>query len=142
LVVKEAGRKECGPKEAGRKKVALLLGAAAVLMAVAHPLGARLAAATHLIVLRRVFGFPLVFVGLVAALAAEAVWRGSRREWLRVTVAAGASFVLLGCLLFGLIAGAGWDGPHRLRMTTASGEDFLVDLDPATAEPRAPVSVG
>ncbi|MET7714418.1 hypothetical protein [Streptomyces sp. NPDC005407] len=34
------------------------------------------------------------------------------------------------------------DGPYRLRMTTASGEDFLVDLDLDTAEPRAPVSVG
>jgi hypothetical protein len=40
------------------------------------------------------------------------------------------------------LASVAWDGPHRLRMTTASGEDLLVDLDPDTAEPRAPVSVG
>jgi hypothetical protein len=51
-------------------------------------------------------------VGLVAALAA--VWTGSRREWLRVTFAAGACFVLLGCLLFGRIAGAGWDVTQTL----------------------------
>jgi hypothetical protein len=52
----------------------------------------------------------LVVVGLVAALAAAAVWTGARRKW--------------------------------LRMTTASGEDVLVDLNHDTAEPRARVSVG
>lgn len=31
------------------------------------------------------------------------------------------------------------DGPHRLRMTTASGEDFLVDLD-RTLPSREPPS--
>jgi hypothetical protein len=150
-------------------------------------------------------GHPLLSIGLVVVLAAAAVWLGSRRAWLRALTAVCATLAVLGCVVVGHLAGAGWEvtetvqstegpdrrivvrsgsavidplwwvtveqghgltarewdvghfngdagdfaltgvawtGPHRLRMTTGSGEHITVDLDPETGESGAPVSRG
>ncbi|MGW4896070.1 hypothetical protein ACWEQL_28020 [Kitasatospora sp. NPDC004240] len=40
------------------------------------------------------------------------------------------------------LASAEWDGPDRIRLTTAGGEVFVVGLDPETGRPERKVRAG